>query len=62
MQASKKGNPVLFSISMKNIIMNIEGDSGAKKILETNKDKIFNVKINNQVILKNYNTLNNFDN
>ena len=59
---NQQGNPVLFSISMKDIIKDIEGDNGAKKILETNKDKIFNLEINNQGIFKNYNTLNNFDN
>jgi len=57
---SKQGNPILFSISMKDMIMNIEGDNGAKKILENNKEKIFEVEINNEGILKNYNTLNNF--
>ena len=59
---NQQGNPVLFSISMKDIIMNIEGDAGAKKILENNKDKVFELEINNQGILKNYNTPNNFDN
>ena len=45
---------------MKSKIMNIDGDNGAKKILKKNKDKIFNLEINDQGILKNYNTLNNF--
>ncbi len=57
---NKQGNPILFSVLMKSKIMNIDGDNGAKKILKKNKDKIFNLEINDQGILKNYNTLNNF--
>ena len=55
-------NPVLFSISMKEKIMTLSGDTGAKKILEKNKNKIFNLKINDEGILKNFNTIKNFDN
>ena len=40
--------------------MTIEGDIGAKKILELNKDKILNIETNNQSIIKNFNTLDNF--
>jgi len=58
---NQQGNPVLFSISMKNEIMNIEGDNGAKKILEKNRNKIFNLKINDEGVLKNFNTINNFN-
>ena len=57
---NKQGNPILFSKSMKKKIMTIEGDVGAKKILELNKDKILNVETNNQSIIKNFNTLDNF--
>ena len=57
----QQGNPILFSIKMKNEIMNIEGDVGAKEILKKNKDKIFNLQINDQAILKNYNTLDSFN-
>tara|TARA_B100000029_G_scaffold381112_1_gene376224 strand:- start:185 stop:754 length:570 start_codon:yes stop_codon:yes gene_type:complete len=57
----QQGNPVLFSISMKDEIMSIEGDNGAKKILDKNKDKILNLEINDEGILKNYNRPNNFD-
>ena len=56
------GNPVLFSISMKNRIINIDGDSGAKKILKENKDKILNFEIIDDSIIKNYNTIENFIN
>ena len=58
---NQQGNPVLFSILMKDEIMNIEGDSGAKKILKKNKDKILNLETNDLGILKNYNTPDNFN-
>ena len=57
---NKQGNPILFSKSMKKKIMTIEGDVGAKKILELNKDKILNIETNDQSITKNFNTLDNF--
>jgi len=57
----KQGNPVFFSITMKNEIMKIKGDIGAKKILETNSEKVFNLNINDDAILKNYNTQENFN-
>ena len=42
--------------------MDIEGDIGAKKIIEKNKDKVLIFKINDQGIVKNYNTLESFIN
>jgi len=57
---SRQGNPVLFNKSMKSEIMSISGDFGAKKILEINKDKILNLKINDQGITKDFNTKENF--
>ena len=45
---------------MKSEIMSISGDVGAKKILEINKDKILNLKINDQGITKDFNTKENF--
>ena len=56
-----QGNPILFSISMKEKIMDVRGDLGAKKILELNKDKIFNLKINNIGITKGIDTVENFN-
>jgi molybdenum cofactor cytidylyltransferase len=55
-----QGNPVLFSIRMKEKIMNIQQDSGAKKILELNKGKIFSVEINDFNTSKNFNTKDDF--
>jgi len=57
---NKQGNPILFLKSMKKKIMTIEGDVGAKKILELNKDKILNIETNDPSIKKNFNTLDDF--
>ena len=54
-------NPILFSKSMKSIIISIEGNIGAKKILEQNKDKILKVKIDDINITKDFNTKDNFN-
>ena len=56
----KQGNPVLFSKSIKKVIMTIEGDVGAKKILQLNKNKILDIKTNDLSIMKNYNSQNDF--
>ena len=57
----QQGNPVLFDKSMKEKIMIITGDVGAKKILELNKDKILNLEINDQSITKGFDTQDNFN-
>ena len=57
----QQGNPVLFNKSMKEKILDITGDAGAKKIFELNKDKILNLEINNQSIIKGYDTQDNFN-
>ena len=56
----QQGNPVLFNKLMKEKIMGITGDVGAKKILELNKDKILNLEINDQSIVKGFNTQDDF--
>ena len=58
---NQQGNPVLFAKSMKEKIINISGDVGAKKILELNKDKILNLEINDQCVTKDFNTQDSFD-
>ena len=45
---------------MKEKVLNITGDVGAKKILELNKDKILNIEINNINITKDFNIRENF--
>ena len=57
----QQGNPVLFDKSMKQKIMNINGDAGAKKILEMNKEKALNIEINDQGIIKDFNTIDHFN-
>ena len=57
----QQGNPILFSKSIKDILMDVKGDVGAKKILDKNRKKIFNFDVNNEAILKNYNTLDSFN-
>jgi len=57
----QKGNPVMFDISMKAKIMNITGDTGAKKILELNKDKILKLEISDQSIIQGFNTQKDFN-
>ena len=57
----QQGNPVLFDKSMKQKIMDITGDVGAKKILELNKDKILNLEIDDQSITKGFDTQDNFN-
>ena len=56
----QQGNPVLFNKLMKTKIMNITGDTGAKKILELNKDKILKLEINDQSIIQGFNTQKDF--
>ena len=56
----QQGNPVLFDKSMKEKVLDIKGDVGAKKILELNKDKILNLEINDQSITKGFNTRDDF--
>jgi molybdenum cofactor cytidylyltransferase len=57
----QQGNPVLFYKSMKEKVLDIKGDVGAKKILELNKDKILNLVINDQSITKGFDTQDNFN-
>ena len=56
----QRGNPVLFNKSMKEKIMNISGDVGAKKILELNKNKTLNLEVNNQGVVTGFNTQKDF--
>ena len=56
----QQGNPVLFDKSMKEKVLDIRGDVGAKKILELNKAKILNVEVNSKSIRKDFNTKDDF--
>ena len=57
----QQGNPVLFSISMKNKIKTIKGDSGAKKIIAMNKNKTSICEIKDESITIDYNTKDSFN-
>jgi len=54
------GNPVLFSKFMKEKIMKINGDNGAKEIIQLNQDKILNIPFNQDGILLDFDTEDNF--
>ena len=56
----QRGNPVLFNKSMKELIMNIEGDSGAKKIINMHEDEIFFFETDDQSIIQDFNTQQSF--
>ena len=58
---NKQANPILFSKFMKASIMSVSGDYGAKKILEQNKNKILNIKIDDISITKDFNTKDDFN-
>ena len=53
---NQKGNPVLFSKSMKKKIINIHGDVGAKKIIESIKNNVKIVKIKSKSVILDFNT------
>jgi len=55
-----RGNPILFSKLMKKKIMKVEGDVGAKKLLEINKSNILYFEIDDSSINKDFNTPENF--
>jgi molybdenum cofactor cytidylyltransferase len=52
----KNGNPILFSKFMTKEVLNIDGDVGAKEILELNKNKILYVPIKNSGITLDFDT------
>ena len=58
----QQGNPVLFSKSMKKkLITTVQGDIGAKKILELNENKLLNLETNDKNVIKNFNTKDSFN-
>ena len=48
----QKGNTVLFPKSFEKKLLSIEGDSGAKKMLEINKKEVLNLEIDDPGIIK----------
>ena len=57
---NQSGNPVLFDKSMKEIIINIEGDNGAKKIINTYRNQTFFLETNDQSIIQDFNNQQSF--
>ena len=55
------GNPILFSSLMKNKIMSLEGDKGAKTIINSNVNKTLNIKINNKSVIEDFDTSESFE-
>tara|TARA_Y100000590_G_scaffold311116_1_gene351513 strand:- start:2029 stop:2598 length:570 start_codon:yes stop_codon:yes gene_type:complete len=56
----QRGNPILFSKSIKDELMNLEGDMGAKKIIDIKKEKIFEVETLDKSVTQNFNTRDSF--
>ena len=56
----KYGNPILFSKFMKEKIMNINGDDGAKKIIEMNENKILYIPVKSSGITLDFDTKEDF--
>ncbi len=56
----QQGNPVLFSKSVKDKIMSIQGDFGAKKMLKTYNGKLLYKEINDEAIMLDFNKKENF--
>jgi molybdenum cofactor cytidylyltransferase len=45
------GHPVIFHRSLISEIINLEGDIGAKKVIEKYKDKAYFVEVNDEGVL-----------
>ena len=58
----QKGNPVLFPKSFEKKLLSIQGDFGAKKILEINKKEVLNLEINDPGIIKDLDIPKDFNN
>ena len=58
----QQGNPVLFPKSFEEKLLSIQGDSGAKKILEINKKEVLNLEINDPGIIRDLDVPNDFNN
>ena len=57
---NKMGNPIGFNSSMIKILNKIKGDTGAKKMVKSNKKKLNLIKINSKSIFKDFNTQRDF--
>jgi len=58
----QQGNPVLFPKSFEEKLLSIQGDSGAKKILEINKKEVLYLEINDPGIIRDLDVPSDFNN
>ncbi len=52
----KRGNPVLFDISLKEELMEVEGDVGGRKVVEENPELVHKVAVDNPGVLMDIDT------
>lgn len=52
----ERGNPVLLDISLKDDMMKIQGDVGAREILEEREDEVRSVKVDTPSVVMDVNT------
>lgn len=52
----QRGNPVLFSKVFFDTLLKLEGDSGAKKLVQQYPDKVFEVSVDTDAVLVDYDT------
>ena len=57
----QQGNPILFSIKMKENFNKIDGDNGAKKLLFDNNQKISRMLVGDKSIITDFDTEENFN-
>ena len=57
----QKGNPVLFPKLFEEKLLSIQGDCGAKKVLEINKKDVLNLEINDPGIIKDLDVTSDFN-
>ena len=57
----RQANPILFSKKMKGKIQQIEGDSGAKKVIVDNEKKVFKLSIQDEGVVTDFNNVTDFE-
>ena len=57
---NQQGNPILFSITMKDKLEEVSGDFGAKKIIMQNNEKTFRLLTKDKGIVADFNTQSSF--
>ena len=57
----QQGNPVLFDKSMKEKVMGITGDVGAKKMIADNEKKVFKLSIQDKAVITDFNNITDFE-